>query len=367
MIEHAFGETQPLTLGAEEELMILDATSLDQVGAVDALLDAASGRPLPGALKTELFASIVELNAGVCGDVRSCADALAGLRAAAREAAAARGLVLAAAATHPFARPEAQPVVDEERYTSFVDYAGISARRQGVQGLHVHVGMPSGEACWRVLEGMLPWLPLLLALSANSPWLSGEATGFASNRAPILAELPRAGAPPPLGSYAGWETWVERLVGMGVTADYTRIWWDVRPHPAFGTLEVRVPDQPTDVRLSAAFAALLQALCAAALADDLPRNGALLGDRGRGDYAQNRWAAARFGPRAELLHPDGRRVASAAAVGAELVERVRPHADALGGRRLLDAVEPARCEADRQLEFETAAEATADLVARTLE
>ncbi len=137
--------------------------------------------------------------------------------------------------------------------------AALSVRRQGVQGLHVHVGMPSAEDCWRCLEAILPWLPVVLALSANSPWYSGELTGMASNRAPVLAELPRAGGPPGFATYGEWEAWVERLVALGVTQDYTRIWWDVRPHPALGTLEVRIPDQPTDVRLSAAFAALLQA------------------------------------------------------------------------------------------------------------
>ena len=179
---------------------------------------------------------------------------------------------------------------------SFVAYGGISVRRQGVQGLHVHVGMPSAEDCWRCLESILPWLPVVLALSANSPWYSGELTGMASNRAPVLDELPRAGGPPAFASYAEWEAWVERLVALGVTQDYTRIWWDVRPHPALGTLEVRIPDQPTDVRLSSAFAALLQAMCATALDGGLPHDAALLGDRGRADYEQNRWAAARFGP-----------------------------------------------------------------------
>ena len=212
-----------------------------------------------------------------------------------------RGLAIAGAGTHPFARPEEQPVVQEERYTSFVEYAGISARRQGVQGLHVHVGMPSRDACWQALEGILPWLPLVLALSANSPFLAGEATGLASNRAPILAELPRAGAPPALGSYDGWEAWVERLVELGVTADYTRIWWDVRPHPRFGTLEIRMPDQPTRLERTVALVALVQALCARAL--EAPPPGAC----DRGHYAQNRWAAARFGPRAELIHPDATR------------------------------------------------------------
>ncbi len=194
----------------------------------------------------------------------------------------AQGLAIGAAATHPFALPEAQPIVKEERYVTFVGYGGITVRRQGVQGLHVHVGMPSAEECWRCLELIVPWLPVVLALSANSPWFAGELTGMASNRAPVLAELPRAGAPPAFGSYAEWEAWVERLVRLGVTEEYTRIWWDVRPHPKLGTLEVRIADQPTDVRLSAAFAALLQALCATALAGGLPEASAELADRGRG-------------------------------------------------------------------------------------
>jgi len=176
--------------------------------------------------------------------------------------------------------------------------------------------MPTADECWRCLDAILPWLPVVLALSTNSPWFAGELTGMASNRAPILAELPRAGAPPAFATYAEWESWVERLARLGVTEEYTRIWWDVRPHPRFGTIEVRVPDQPTDVHLSAAFAALLQALCATALEGGLPANALPLADRGRADYAQNRWAAARFGLRGDLLHPDGERLVPASELGA---------------------------------------------------
>jgi carboxylate-amine ligase len=239
-------------------------------------------------------------------------------------------------------------------------------RRQGVQGLHVHVGMPGAEESWQCLEAIVPWLPVVLAMSANSPWFAGEITGMASNRAPVLAELPRAGVPPAFASYAEWEAWVERLVRLGVTEEYTRIWWDVRPHPKLGTLEIRVPDQPTDVSRSAAFAALLQALCAAALAGDLPSNSLLLADRGRADYAQNRWSAARFGPSAKLLHPDGESYLPASELGAELIERVGPHAKRLGGAALLATLDPGRCEADLQLAAPTAREAAADLVLRSL-
>jgi carboxylate-amine ligase len=366
VIPHTFGESAPFSLGVEEELMILDAATLDQVGAVDTILAGVAGRELPGAVKTELFASVVETTTDVCDDVAEAEVALVELRRATAEAAEAGGLAIAAAGSHPFALPEAQPIVQEERYTSFERYGGVSVRRQGVQGLHVHVGMASPDDCWRCLEAILPWLPVVLALSANSPWLAGELTGMASNRALVLAELPRASAPPPFASYAEWEEWVERLVRLGVTQDYTRIWWDARPHPRFGTLEVRVPDQPTDVALAAAFAALLQALCATALEGGLPTNDVALADRGRGDYAQNRWAAARFGPHAELLHPDGTSVASAAELAAELLELVRPAAARLGSAVRLDRVDTERCEADRQLEAETALEAAADLVARSV-
>ena len=345
--------------------MILDASTYAQVAAVDRIIRGVEGLDLPGRVKTELFASVFETNTDVSPSIAEVDAALPALRRAAAEAASQEGLAVAAAATHPFAKPEGQPIVKEQRYVSFVAYGGISVRRQGVQGLHVHVGMPSAEDCWRCLESILPWLPVVLALSANSPWYSGELTGMASNRAPVLDELPRAGGPPAFASYAEWEAWVERLVALGVTQDYTRIWWDVRPHPALGTLEIRVPDQPTDVRLSSAFAALLQAMCATALDGGLPRNDARLGDHGRADYKQNRWAAARSGPRAELLHPDGRSVGKASALGAELLDLVRPAARALGGEFALDRLDPESCEAELQLTSSPVA-AAADLVTRSL-
>ncbi|HEY3961318.1 MAG TPA: YbdK family carboxylate-amine ligase [Gaiellaceae bacterium] len=366
MIEHRFGCSSPFSLGVEEELMILDAETFDQVAAVDKIVRGVEGQELPGRIKTELFASVFETNTDVCETAAEAAAALPALRRAAADAAAREGLAIAAAGTHPSARPEAQPIVKEERYVTFVGYGGISVRRQGVQGLHVHVGMPSPDDCWRCLDEIVPWLPIVLALSANSPWFGGEVTGMASNRAPVLAELPRAGAPPAFASYTEWEAWVERLVRLDVVSEYTRIWWDVRPHPQLGTIEVRIADQPTDVRLSAAFAALLQGLCAAALAGDLPERRELLGDRGRADYLQNRWSAARFGPSAQLLHPDGTQVETAAQLGAELFARVRPHTESLGGAEALAALTPERCEADLQLELDSPAAVAADLVRRTL-
>jgi len=344
MIEQHFGESAAWSLGIEEEVLILDGGSLALVPGVQTILEAVEERELPGVLKMELLASMVELATGVCETPQEALSALGALRAAADEAARVNGLRVAAAGTHPFSLPQAQDVAPDPRYREFVEYAGISARRQAVCGLHVHVAMPGSEECVRALEGVLPWLPLVLALSANSPYLAGEETGLASARAEVLALLPRAGAPPAFDSYAEWEAFVERFVRIGLADGYTRFWWDIRPHPRFGTLEVRAPDQPTAVERTAAFAALLQALCVTVLEREpaAPAN--------RGDYAQNRWAALRFGPRAELIHPDGHRLVAAPELAQELFELVAPAAAALGSADVLGAIDPATCEGDLQLE-----------------
>ena len=158
---------------------------------------------------------------------------------------------------------------------------------------------------------------------------------------------------------------MERLVATGLVRDYTAIWWDVRPHPRFGTLEIRIPDQPTSLELSAAFVALLQALCAAVL-EAPPREPT---GTSRGVYDQNRWAASRFGPRALLVHPDGGRAVRVPELLDELRELVEPAARELGTRRYLDALDGARCEADRQREIGRAGglrAVCADLVDRSL-
>ncbi|MDQ2911004.1 MAG: YbdK family carboxylate-amine ligase, partial [Actinomycetota bacterium] len=222
LIEQRFGESGAWSLGLEEEVLILDAGTYALAPGVEALVAWAEGRSLPGVLKMELLASMVELATGVCDSPQQALAALAELRGAAAEGAAANGLRVAASGTHPFSVPEQQDIAPDPRYREFVEYAGISARRQAVCGLHVHVGMPGPEECLRALEGVLPWLPLVLALSANSPYLSGEETGLASARAELLALLPRAAAPPVFASYADWEAFVERYVRLGLADGYTR-------------------------------------------------------------------------------------------------------------------------------------------------
>ena len=243
----------------------------------------------------------------------------------------------------------------EQRYVTFVGYGGISVRRQGVQGLHVHVGMPGADECWRCLIAILPWLPVVLALSANSPWFAGELNGHGvepradPRRAAARRRRRRASRRTPT-----WEEWVERLVRLGVMEDYTRIWWDVRPHPKLGTLEVRVADQPTDVRLSAAFAALLQALCEAALDGRAPGRRAAAGD-----YIAEPLVCGALRP-ARRARPSGRRVACRrVASSAPSCSSACARSPRLGGGST--RIDPTGCEADLQLEVgRRAQEAAAD-------
>jgi carboxylate-amine ligase len=334
VIEAHFGESAALTVGIEEELMILDAETLQPAGGVALFVGEAEG----GRLKTELHASVVELNTDICPDVASAVEAVRSLRSAAVRIAAANGLVVAGAGAHPTASFESLPVVQEERYLAMMRDIGYAARRQGVNGLHVHVGVETADACWERLEAVLPWLPVVLALSANSPFVEGAVTGMLSSRASIIAELPRGGSPPAFDSYAEWEAWVERLMELGVIEDHTRIWWDVRPHPRFGTLEVRVADQSTALERTALLTELVVSLVASAPS----------ARSARGDYLQNRWAAARFGLDAELIHPEGDHIVRARDLAGELLGAPPPEPEAL-----------------RQLDV-GAELAAADLVERTL-
>jgi glutamate---cysteine ligase / carboxylate-amine ligase len=335
----------------EEEVMILAADTLEPVPRVETLLAGSEGRSLPGVLKTELHASVVELTSDVSANAEEAIERLAELRAAASEIAEQNGLRVATAGSHPTAIPAELEIAPQERYRDFVAYAGPTARRQGVNGLHVHIGMPDADTCFRVLETVLPWLPLVLALSANSPYFEGRDTGMMSIRAEVLGFLPRRGAPPPVRSYAEWEGFIERMVGSGVAADYTSFWWDVRPHPRFGTLEIRVPDQPTSLERAAALVRLLRDLCEWAL--DAPARPFAPAERGV--YDQNRWAASRFGPHGNLVHPDR----DIAVPVPELLQDLPVAAQGFDG---------ATCEADRQLEVGRThglAAVCADLVERT--
>jgi carboxylate-amine ligase len=320
VVPHRFGRSQAFSVGLEEELFVLDAATLEPSPWPSELLDGTR-------FKAELFTSMLELTTSICDTVEEAVAELRQLRLEARRRAASAGLELAAVGTWPTAVAEEQAITPIAGLKAFAAYAGPSARRQYCSGLHVHVGVASPEECMGRLEGVLPWLPVVLAGSANSPYERGAETGLASTRAEILALLPRSGAPPAFASYEAWAEFAERLVTLGLADDLMRLWWDVRPHPQLGTLEVRAPDQATTLAATAAFAALVHALVVACEPAAAPAD--------RGVYAQNRWAAARFGPEALLVHPDGDRACPASDLLRELVDKVAPTARRLGSVGLL--------------------------------
>jgi carboxylate-amine ligase len=361
-IANRFGDGPPFTLGVEEELMLLDADTLEPAPVADAVIAAAATDGAGATLKEELFAAVLELNSPVCRTAGELLEILVAGRGRTAELARAHGAVVAAFGAHPFSPSDGQAFSADERYLPMIEFGGPTTARQNVCGLHVHVGMPSGEACHRAMEDVLPWLPLVLALSVNSPYVDGVATGLLSNRAEALGLLYRSGAPPVFGSYDEWQTYAERLIAIGVIDGYTRLWWDIRPHPHYGTIEIRMPDQPSSVHRSAAFAALVQALCAAGAEGALPA-----GPPGsRGDYAENRWRALRFGPRAELIHPRGDAVAPVSRLFDELRELLEPVARRLGADELIESLDANGCEADDQLAAGEARAAAASAVERSV-
>jgi carboxylate-amine ligase len=330
-VSYAFGRF--LTLGVEEELMLVDSRSHALASGVSRILPERTER-----LKTELFECVVETTTPVCESAEQVLEELRGLRREVARRSRAAGLALLAAGSHPFSRGDEQEIVPEARYRKMKAELGGAVFRQIVCGLHVHVGMPDPETCLRGFEGVLRWLPAMLSLSANSPYLEGEEVGPRSGRAGRLAELPRAEAPPVFRTWADWETF---MAGR----DYTRMWWDVRPHPRLGTLEVRIADQQTDVARSAAIAALVQALAAEAVeSEHVPAD--------RDEYNRLRADGARGGLPTDAL-------ASAA----------EPAARRLGTWEDVEALLAAPAEAERQLAIGrdgALREVAADLVARSV-
>jgi carboxylate-amine ligase len=306
-VESSFGRS--LTIGVEEELMLLDPETLGLAPGVERLL------PHEG-LKTELFSCLVETNTPVCESAAEALDQLRRLRGVVAEGAEREGLTVAAAGTHPFSPPEEQQIVQEPRYLEMLAELGAKTRRQLVCGLHVHVGMESFEQALATLDAIVPWLPPVLALSLNSPYLDGADSGVLSARAARLLELPRGGPPPRMATPAEWERQIE-----ATGEDYTRSWWDARPHPRLGTIEVRIADQPTSVVRSAALAALVQALCAAAPANSWAADSYLArrAAAARGDAATKELLAA--------VEPAARELGTW-----ELIETVREPVEALRQR-----------------------------------
>jgi glutamate---cysteine ligase / carboxylate-amine ligase len=288
-------------------------------------------------IKAELLQSVVEVATHVAGSVAEAIEDARGLRATLRDAAAERGAVIAAAGTHPFSRWEHQEVTKNERYQELMTEMRWVAEREVIFGLHVHVGLANADQAIAVANGLRTWLPELLALSANSPFWLGRDTGLATTRTKIFETFPRSGLPPAFASFEEFELLVERGVKTGSFPDYTYIWWDLRPHPKLGTIEIRIPDAQTRLESVAGLVALVQSLVAT-LADGFER-----GERPQIQPVtlvnENKWRATRDGLNGQLidLERDEERPAGDAVLA--LVERAEAVASRLGCREELAEVE----------------------------
>jgi glutamate---cysteine ligase / carboxylate-amine ligase len=338
VMEHAFGQGVPFTLGVEEEYMLLDPESYDLVQRIDTVLAGIVGHEDETRIKPELMQSVLEVATPVCRTAGEADRELRRLRRSVRDIAAEHGLRMGSAGTHPFSLFERQRITARDRYRSLVDQMQYVARRELIFGLHVHVAVDDPEKAINVVNGILVDLPLLLALSASSPFWRGEPTGLASTRQPIFAAFPRSGPPPRFRDYAEYAEVIGHLEHTGVIADYTHTWWDIRPHPKLGTVEIRICDGVTRVEDAIAIAAFCQALVKH-YCELFEQEGAIPGFH-RVLTTENKWLAVRYGLEAPLMDlATGRRnrVAVAQLVRRRLRE-LEPHARELGSERELEGI-----------------------------
>jgi glutamate---cysteine ligase / carboxylate-amine ligase len=321
------------TIGIEEELMIVHGESFELVNAIESLLEDAPA----GEIKPELMESVLEISTDPCAGVPEAGEQLRALRRQVRETASTKGLGIGSAGTHPYAMWEDQRIVARLRYRGLINALRFVARQELIFGMHVHVGLDDADKAIHVANGMRVHVPVLLALSANSPFWRGAATGLMSTRMPIFRAFPRVGIPPAYRDWADYQRRIDFMVSSRVMEDYTYLWYDVRPHPNFGTVEIRAMDSQTRIEHTLGLAALAQAMVKE-LSEHF-ESGAQLSDYPWEMLDENKWLAARHGLEGDLVDlPSAERVATKD-LARRLLDRLREHAQDLGTDGMLDGVE----------------------------
>jgi carboxylate-amine ligase len=318
-MESGFGSTKPYTVGVEEEFQLVDPVSRGLIPAVDEVLATGEGTKL---ITSELSQSCVEMLSPVFGTVADLARELPGLRGEVRDLARSRGAEIVGAGTHPFSEPTEQPITGGDHHRRVEEEMGWVARTQAIYGLHIHVAVPDGDTAILAVNALARHVPLLVALSANSPFWRGSDTGLASTRIKIFEMFPRSGLPPTFRDWEDFENHIGALVAAGSIPDYSWCWWDARPHQRFGTVELRAPDVQTDAAYTAALAALVQCLVACAGTDEPPEDPLF--------NAENKWRAVRHGMDADFYDFAAGRAVPARSMARGLVEGLRPVARDLG-------------------------------------
>jgi glutamate---cysteine ligase / carboxylate-amine ligase len=338
VLDHAFGTGDPYTLGVEEEYQLLDGTTFDLVQHIETMLDAVSGHELEDRINRELMQSVVEIATPVCRTAGDVMRELTKLRGYVTEVAHANGFRVGSAGTHPFSLFERQRITAKDRYRALIDQLQYVARRELIFGMHVHVAIDDPEKAIKVVNGLLPQLGPLLAMSASSPFWRGQATGLASSRQMVFSAFPRSGPPPRFRDYSDFAEVVGQLERSGCIADYTHIWWDIRLHPRLGTVEIRICDAVTRVEDAVAIAAFCQSLVKRLseqydAGEEIPSYHRIL-------TSENKWLAARYGLEAPIMDlATGRRNrVPIARLVRRTVAEIEPHARELGCERELEGI-----------------------------
>jgi glutamate---cysteine ligase / carboxylate-amine ligase len=314
------------TLGIEEEVMLVRPGSWALAQAVEDVLEALPD-DLRGHFCSETHSAAIELNTTVHDGVAPAVAELGDLRAGLNAVLERLDLRAACSGTHPFAVWHEMRVAEAERHQEVHGSMRALARREPTYALHVHVGVPSPAAGVAAFNQMRSHLPLLLALSANSPFWQGRDTGLASARTPLFQAFPRVGIPRAFTSYADWARSIDLLVGSGALPDYSYLWWDVRLQPRYGTVEIRIMDAQASVEQTAALVALTQSLVRLEVIEGHASSRLL---HAQEVLEENRFLAARDGVDAALIDPDrGYRVPVSELAG-ELLDACEPHARDLG-------------------------------------
>ena len=321
-----FNPSAQPTVGVEIELALVDAQTMALCSKNAAILNRIPQK-YADKIKPELMQCYVELNTDVCENLAEVkADLEAKLRVLSK-AAAAENARLYWSGTHPFSTWREQKITPNDRYMGLVNLLQDTARQLVTFGLHVHVGVNSGDKAIMICDRILRYLPVLLALSCNSPFWEGRVTGLHSWRSKIMEGLPTAGLPPLMRNWSEYVWLINHLIDTGYIESIREIWWDVRPHHAFGTVEVRICDMPGSLGDTLGLVALIQCLICA-LSDQIDR-GIYQHDCHPMLIRQNKWHASRYGIDAQLVDSTSHALKSVPQIAEELVETLMPTAERL--------------------------------------
>jgi len=318
-----FKTSKPFTLGVEIELQIIDRQSLNLVPRAPEILGMVPDN-LKERIKPEFIRSMLEVNTEVCNNITEVKHSLAQLIRKAEEFARQHNCILFAASLHPFARHNDQQLFDHPRYMRIMDDLQLVGRRFITQGLHVHVGMCDRDTTIRVCDSIRLFLPILLALTCSSPYYEGIDTGLHSYRAKLFEALPLAGMPDQLESWGKYLEMVRLLTNTGIITGVRDLWWDVRPHPDFGTIEIRICDLPSTFKEILAIVALIQGLVAEMAESDKHLNPNMQ------VLKSNKWQAARYGLAGTFVYPLLQKKISMQEAAGEIFAKVTPAMKKLG-------------------------------------